>query len=792
VERRAAKDQDQHIISFSLMASTNEHDIEEGRVDSPPAPSHTHDVDSSAENIVMGNAAAIDEALPPTATVASLAMPPGNVEIVVDDSAPLPPVGTAQAILEATKRSENNNESSPHPAGIEQIHDNVGPAPSIAMMEDSTSDKRVALLEGLNELSPPFPFNVAACEDGDGILNKINADDDASSSNNRQMPTTAALNDSSRLVDRIEFEEDNPQNLFTVASPRIRNELPPGNVRNIVHAEHGENESIPRIPEAFLVEDEDNDVIISGYAEIIPPWWKQKLTRIFFAIICLVVAAAAVAVGVSISSDKSVTNLVTVAQASTAPSVSIKPTNEPITASPSSSFSPSYSPTTCTYKISANAMKLDMGLLTYPKVSVDGRSMVVVATDSESSTSVSILFYVLTKDRWESVNTFPMNYWGHDGINSYSVALSGKTAFVGFKHGFDMNGIVLIFEQSLAGGWVKTGEPPMPRGILSSVDIDGDIACVGSWDENYIFQHIGNEWVKTGKLNDGSPSGCSVAGNNVAITTWGGDLLLYKYDEDLNEVLPILDPIDAVGFVSILSSHYLVHAEANDSIIIYQRIERNQTFAFLQQLNISDYNGQALALDEDILVIGGYNHTYVFAEQNGYWEEAIKFDQPLADHWGYQISGRNLLATIGNMVYFYNIQKCTQSIPTQTPSISIAPTMCYGIEISVIYSTGTQIFDTSWELQRIDTFGNALVVKTYDALSGALHSESLCLSEGEYEFSIFDWAGFEGRYNVMSINGTLIAQGEDFGGRRTKRFSLPFVATSAAPFVSPAVSSSPK
>jgi len=73
----------------------------------------------------------------------------------------------------------------------------------------------------------------------------------------------------------------------------------------------------------------------------------------------------------------------------------------------------------------------------------------------------------------------------------------------------------------------------MPRGIFSSVDIDGDIACVGSWDENYIFQHIGNEWVKTGKLNAGSPSGCVVAGNTVTLSNWGGDLILCKYYEDL-------------------------------------------------------------------------------------------------------------------------------------------------------------------------------------------------------------------------------------------------------------------
>mmetsp|Transcript_12726 Transcript_12726/g.27658 ORF Transcript_12726/g.27658 Transcript_12726/m.27658 type:complete len:106 (+) Transcript_12726:616-933(+) len=99
------------------------------------------------------------------------------------------------------------------------------------------------------------------------------------------------------------------------------------------------------------------------------------------------------------------------------------------TAQPSSRSVPSSSPNTCTYKISGNAMVIYMGLSTHPKLSVDGRDMVAVANDSESSTSVSILFYVLRKDVWESVNTFPMNRLGRGGINGYSVTLSGKTAF---------------------------------------------------------------------------------------------------------------------------------------------------------------------------------------------------------------------------------------------------------------------------------------------------------------------------------------------------------------------------
>ena len=69
------------------------------------------------------------------------------------------------------------------------------------------------------------------------------------------------------------------------------------------------------------------------------------------------------------------------------------------------------------------------------------------------------------------------------------------------------------------------------------------------------------------------------------------------------------------------------------------------------------------------------------------------------------------------------------------------------------------------------------------------YSESICLEEGEYRFRIYDdwiyddWPTYdgiccdhgEGSYNV-TVDGTLIVEGGEFGYAERTTFSLPFVA----------------
>mmetsp|Transcript_9499 Transcript_9499/g.14323 ORF Transcript_9499/g.14323 Transcript_9499/m.14323 type:complete len:86 (+) Transcript_9499:1-258(+) len=50
----------------------------------------------------------------------------------------------------------------------------------------------------------------------------------------------------------------------------------------------------------------------------------------------------------------------------------------------------------------------------------------------------------------------------------------------------------------------------------------------------------------------------------------------------------------------------------------------------------------------------------------------------------------------------------------------------------------------------------------------------MCLEEGQYQFSIYDWCNdFDGHYNVTSY-GELIVEGAEFGYNEITSFSLEF------------------
>ena len=66
--------------------------------------------------------------------------------------------------------------------------------------------------------------------------------------------------------------------------------------------------------------------------------------------------------------------------------------------------------------------------------------------------------------------------------------------------------------------------------------------------------------------------------------------------------------------------------------------------------------------------MGAIKNTHIFS---GTWDETITLDK---EYDALYLSGRNLLAKKGNEVYAFNIQDCTQEMPTQTPTLSPAPT----------------------------------------------------------------------------------------------------------------------
>lgn len=126
-----------------------------------------------------------------------------------------------------------------------------------------------------------------------------------------------------------------------------------------------------------------------------------------------------------------------------------------------------------------------------------------------------------------------------------------------------------------------------------------------------------------------------------------------------------------------LTKDYLVFRKyyTHDGIFIYHLDEANQTFTFHQQLNITGPSDNSLAIDNDILVVGGDSQTYIYSLQDVDWVESITLAQSF-DH--YQLSGRNIIATNSDEskadeIYSFHVQDCIQEAPTQTPSVSRAP-----------------------------------------------------------------------------------------------------------------------
>ena len=173
-------------------------------------------------------------------------------------------------------------------------------------------------------------------------------------------------------------------------------------------------------------------------------------------------------------------------------------------------------------------------------------------------------------------------------------------------------------------------------------------------------------------------------------------------------------------------------------------------------------------------------------------------------------------------IYSFNIQACTQGMPTQAPtssslpssssffpsmsqtsppstvpssssssspssvpSSSTSPTGSYCIQITVLFHKWA--YATSWELYKIiggDENHNNLVYAYQASRGDTFYNESICLEEGSYKFTINDSAldGIDGigHYNVTTTSeGELIAKGGEFEESETTSFSFPFVTGSS-------------
>jgi hypothetical protein len=134
---------------------------------------------------------------------------------------------------------------------------------------------------------------------------------------------------------------------------------------------HGNDVKLPEIPEAYLVDDET--VIIATNPT---PWWKQRRTKILFAVVLvLVVAVLAATLRITLTPERTVTQMVAI---TASPTISAVPSQQP-TSVPSSSQVPSSSPSACFYKVmnSTRQIQLDSTSQTDLKTAFDGHNLIV-------------------------------------------------------------------------------------------------------------------------------------------------------------------------------------------------------------------------------------------------------------------------------------------------------------------------------------------------------------------------------------------------------------------------------
>jgi len=800
----------------------------------------------------------------------------GLLQIHDDDIGPLPPITALESISDSSSIAGKKTKGK-----LEQIEDSTAPPLPTKAFDDSDIKRKIALetrIDTINdEEDAPVPFNVAdldleedakikswqlnpQSESGrDSIAIPTDLENDTEVYTTVTTPSSLRDRDGGRvggIVGSEEVEEntnssslvesgDNNANQ-SVAMDRARNEM-------ATTLEQGQSDSIPIIPEAFLVEEESEDGIVYDATPVEPtlPWWKRKRFVGFLLLFVACVLTIAIGVGTYFGRQSQPTD-----SGSTIISIESYPSISP---APSTSLVPSSSPTECVNQImTSNVQRIDLQnhlLIDNPqkvKIAVDGTNMVVVALDGkyckrictysgckwceEYEGPVFVTFYSLDNgDEWQRVSApFRVDDLG----SSSSLALSGSTVFIGFEDANDEAGTVLVYEKNLFGEWDRVEDPFIrdtkstrrttsyhpgllkQRNFGSYVTIDGDLACVGEYNWNdkkqwaHLFHRSSDNWVQIESFAIGLQiepfevdfgsvyKYCSIAGDIMVVRNSTDEgyhkLQLYKYDMDLNEAIAIQDPIvtgdgyiEEQTFVSDgtnytqsfirplpraaysgihdfslvssleLSKEYLVFRKyyTHDGIFIYHVDEINQTYSKQQQLNITGPSDNSLAIDNDILVAGGDNETYIYSLQDGDWVESITLAQSFDN---YQLSGRNIISTNSDEskadeIYSFHIQDCIQEAPTQTPSVSLAPSTspslfpsmsqvpsilpsstssptvtCYWIEVAIDASFQ---YGTSWGLYRVvDGSDDKEEVKSHLYTAG--DKEWSCLQEGEYEFII--------------------------------------------------------
>ena len=529
--------------------------------------------------------------------------------------------------------------------------------------------------------------------------------------------------------------------------------------------------STPVIPEAFLVEDfDENEVAI---AEVVLPWWKRK--RFYAAIfIILLIFISSIVGGVKYvqlsSSRKEIVFLTN--ETTTAPSLSSAPT---------SSTMPSFQPSACVDRSSLDPERLEFPYfdLTRPMTAIEGEHSVIVdihmeeqrvGVFSHGSVSIHVVFYKLTKlGTWDKTQHFKeflfiehyyKEDWNYD--NDYSLALSRNTAFVGSPSAMNGNGIVYTYEfNAKLGEWQRMNEITKPddrnnhngsfgddqdnhnKRFGQMVAIDDDLAIITAFDgdlrvcEIYFYQQVEltSSWnhVTTIAIT-GYVSDVVISGNTIGIQI-GCQVYLYIYNRNLMTA-KLTQQFDVCpGDIALAKNHLAFSGINGGDIALYTRPDESTNFTLLQMLNSStddtDRSYYQLALDDDFLVVEGpgnpYSHAFVFS--NGYWEESFVLDPPddfaLGEYNRFRldISQWRVLSTASeeyDMIYIYDVNECASMpspSPDETPPSNTTITTCFMIDIFVQYFWERE---PSWTVERVNETDSQELSSSVPTLSPTL------------------------------------------------------------------------
>jgi len=301
----------------------------------------------------------------------------GLVQVQGDNHAPLPPIAALESITDSSGIAVGKKMQ----GKIEQIKDSTAPSLPTTAFDDSDIKRKIALETRIDinndKEDAPVPFNVA----------DLDIEEDAKIKSRQLNPQSQNRDERGRDSIAIPTSDDleSDTGLYTtITAPSSLRDRDGGGVRGIVGSEaaventnssshvegggnnanqtsevavdragngmtttleQGQSESIPIIPEAFLVEEESEDGIVFN-AEPWLPWWKRKRFVGFLLLFAAIVLAISIGVGTHVGSRN--TNVL---------AAELTPTISP---APSLSAAPSSSPSECALTVSTNVQKLDM------------------------------------------------------------------------------------------------------------------------------------------------------------------------------------------------------------------------------------------------------------------------------------------------------------------------------------------------------------------------------------------------------------------------------------------------